>query len=474
VTQRGGSRLAAALALIAAFGCAPKQDETAAQLRARAPQASPAVRRFYESRGFAPAWRDAGDRRSLLEALAQAPTHGLDPRAYGLDRLGSSDSSDDRALGAKAIAPRDLAFTQSFFDYAATLAHGRIRKPKPADDPQLVPVLEWALAHHDVANALEALAPRQPGYQALREALQGYRAIGADPWPALATDDATGDALRKRLAAEGLGDLRAFQQRRGLPPTGSIDAETLRVLSITPQERTKQIEANLERWRRLPRDLGKRYIWVNLADFTLAAYDAGAQVLRMRVIVGSQYNPTPIFFDRMAYLIFNPYWLIPPTIARDEILPKGRQYMEREGIKTDAQGRLRQEPGPKNPLGRIKFMFPNQFDVYLHDTSKAELFERQDRTLSHGCVRVEKPVDLAAFVLGGELSRERIVAAIESGENKRVDVADPVPVYILYWTAWVDSDGSVEFRDDVYGYDQALEQELTVEASRGAAAAQSS
>jgi len=285
---------------------------------------------------------------------------------------------------------------------------------------------------------------------------------------------APAELVRKRLAAEGLGDLRGFQQRRGLPPTGTLDGETLRALAVPPQARVKQIEANLERWRRLPHDLGNRYVWVNLADFTLAAYDAGSRVLQMKIIVGSQYSPTPIFFDRVAYLIFNPYWLIPPTIAREEILPKGREYMEREGIKTDSEGRLRQGPGPKNPLGRIKFMFPNQFDVYLHDTSKAELFARQDRTLSHGCVRVEKPVDLAAFVLSGKWSREQIIAIIESGENKRADVPDPVPVYILYWTAWVDSDGTMEFRDDVYGYDQALQQELTVEASRSGSAVGSS
>jgi L,D-transpeptidase YcbB len=472
VTQRGASLLAAALVLLSVCGgatCSRRTDETAALLHARAASGSPTLRAFYEARGFAPAWTDARDRRSLHDALAAADRHGLDPKAYGVDRLASAQPADGEQLAPQAVVARDLLFTKAFVDYAGTLAHGKRPTAKNAVDPQVLSALQQAAASHAVGDVLERLAPQQPGYRQLCQALKRYRdlAAGGD-WPLVPiVTAAAADAIRNRLAAEGLSDLRAFQVRRGLPPTGRVDDATQRALSVPAQARVTQIEANLERWRRLPRDLGKRYVWVNLADFTLAAYDGGSRVLEMKVIVGSQYNPTPAFFDRMAYVIFNPYWLIPSSIARDEIVPKGPRFMQREGIKRGSDGRLRQAPGPRNPLGRIKFMFPNQFDVYLHDTPKAALFRRRDRTLSHGCVRLERPIDLAEFVLApGGWTREQIVAAIESGKNQRVDVADPVPVYILYWTAWVDSDGTVEFRDDVYGYDQALEQELTVEASR--------
>jgi len=468
VTQRGASLLAAALVTIFAFAGCTRTDEVAAQLRARA-SASPSLRAFYEARGLRPTWSDARDRRALHDALAAAPSHGLDAKAYGIERLESAPPVDDEKPSPEAVVARDVIFTQAFLDYGATLLHGKARKAKTDADAELTGALERATTIHAVDDVLDALAPQQPGYQKLREALQRYRDIAASgEWPVVAVGTkATADALRKRLALEGLNDLPSFQARRGLAPTGQVDEATVRALSVPAQARVQQIAANLERWRRLPHDLGKRYIWVNLADYTLAAYDGGNRVLDMKVIVGSQYSPTPAFFDRMEYLIFNPFWMIPPNIARDEILPKGRAYLEREGIKVDSHGRLRQDPGPRNPLGRIKFMFPNQYAVYLHDTSKASLFRRRDRTLSHGCVRVEKPVDLAEFVLapGGKWTREQIVAAIESGKNHRVNVPEPVPVYILYWTAWVDSDGTVEFRDDVYGYDEELQQELTLEAS---------
>jgi murein L,D-transpeptidase YcbB/YkuD len=262
-----------------------------------------------------------------------------------------------------------------------------------------------------------------------------------------------------------------------------VGAATLRALNVPAADRIQQIVWNLERWRWVPRDLGPHYVTVNAADATLRIIAEGRTVLRSRVVVGDLRHPTPVVQARLEAVILNPTWNVPLSIAVEEILPRLREnpryladnhivILERRGsdpfgfavdwsaVPTDPfPFRLQQQPGPDNPLGRIKFDIPNRFDVYLHDTPVRSLFARPVRTASHGCIRVERADDLAVHVLAespGGWTRQTLDEAIAAGDSPRITLARPLPVYILYWTAFVGQDGLVHFRDDVYGRDRRL------------------
>jgi L,D-transpeptidase YcbB len=277
-----------------------------------------------------------------------------------------------------------------------------------------------------------------------------------------------------------------FQARHGLDRDGIAGPETIARMNVPAAQRVRQIELNMERRRWLPHDLGDRCIEVNVPAFELRAHEEGKEALSMKVVAGDEYHPTPVFSDRMTHIVFRPYWSIPSSIALEEKLPeilKDRGFLERDQLEIvkgsgneakvvdpsrirwsdladEAMGgySLRQKPGPQNALGLVKFMFPNQFNVYLHDTPADRLFSREERALSHGCVRVEKPALLAEFVLRGDdrWSRKRIDAAMAGSETRTVALARAIPVHIVYWTAFAGSDGTIQFRDDVYGIDEAM------------------
>lgn len=324
------------------------------------------------------------------------------------------------------------------------------------------------------------------GYERLEEALERYRQIAVrdepapvPPGPAL-KPGAEGErvvALRERLAAvaeaEGASSplkpefsevfdfslemaVRDFQERHGLAPDGVAGASTLAELNRTAEEQIRKIEVNLERWRRLPADFGERYILVNIAAFRLDAMEDGRSVLDMKVIVGRTDSRTPVVSSAIEDVVLNPSWYVPKSIASKEIWPKGRSYLRRNGFEVLPDGKLRQQPGPNNSLGRVKFRFPNRFGVYLHDTQARSLFDRAVRALSHGCVRVERPEDLAAWVLRDApgWSEEAIQDALDSGRERIVQLPEPIPVHIVYWTAWVDDAGTLRFGPDVYDQDR--------------------
>jgi murein L,D-transpeptidase YcbB/YkuD len=260
-----------------------------------------------------------------------------------------------------------------------------------------------------------------------------------------------------------------------------VGPATLRALNVTAEERARQIEVNLERMRWISGNLGSRYLKVNIADDSLDVIEDGRTIMSTSVVVGKPYWHTPVFSDMMTHLVLNPYWNIPQSILKNDLLPKiqrSRGYLAQEGIKVlrgtreinprrvnwstaDADNfkyLLRQEPGPKNPLGRIKFMFPNNFNVYLHDTPSKNLFSRNVKTFSHGCIRIEKPIYLAEYLLRDdpEWTRGRILAEIETGKRQTVQLPEPVSIHILYLTAWIDKEGILQFRDDVYRRDKSL------------------
>jgi L,D-transpeptidase YcbB len=259
--------------------------------------------------------------------------------------------------------------------------------------------------------------------------------------------------------------LRTFQERNGLDADGAVGPGTLEALNVPAADRVRQIEINLDRWRWLPRDLGERYVMVNIAGFALDVIEAGKPALSMRVVAGKPTNRTPMFTGTMTHLVLNPYWNVPSGILKKEILPhiaRDPGYLARQNMEMLPGGKVRQKPGANNALGKIKFLFPNRFDVYLHDTPSRSLFSRSVRTFSHGCIRVEKPLELAEYLLKEDpaWTPEKIQKALAKGKESWVKIPNPLPVHLAYWTAWVDDAGVTQFRKDVYGRDKPLAEKL--------------
>lgn len=473
------------------------------------------MRRFYQKRQFQPAWFTAKGPKpqaeELLAAIDGMAREGLDPRRYRKDKLagmlrqvGEKPSLEDPAV-QRYLAHADMSLTYTFLTMGVHLATGRQQpdtlridwytKPRSVD---LDMRLEKALSEKgQVSEVLHSYVPSGEDYARLRAALDRYRQIAAHGgWPAVPKDKlkkgSQGEAvrvLRARLQAEGdlpgaatadgqgqapqemvfddalAAAVARFQKRHGFDPTGSVDADTLAELNVPVEQRIRQIAVNLERMRWMPSSLGDRYIWVNIPEFAMKVVDHGQTALEMRIVVGkAQQSRTPAFSDKMTYIELNPAWNIPQSIASEEILPKlgsDPGYLARnnmEVVEADGTTRLRQRPGPDNPLGQVKFMFPNDFDIYLHDTPADHLFKQEERDFSHGCIRLERPLDLARYLLQGDQdwTPDKLQEAIASGETRSVTLPKPLPVHILYFTAWVDEDGTVQLRRDVYGHDTKL------------------
>ncbi len=281
--------------------------------------------------------------------------------------------------------------------------------------------------------------------------------------------------------------VQKFQRRHAVNASGVVSGETLALLNISAETRVRQIAINMERWRSLPQDLGHRHIAVNVPNFTLEVVENDHPVLDMKVVVGKmiEERATPTFSANMTYVVLNPYWYVPKNIAEKELWPlhqRNPQYFGRNnfdihripiGYKqvadpnaTDGAKKsvrvydyvIRQGPGPKNALGRVKFMFPNAYSVYLHDTPSKDLFNRTVRAFSHGCIRIEKPLDLAEYILrdAPKWSKKAIQATLRRDKEQTVYLPEPIPVHIQYWTAWVNDEGELQFRNDIYRYDRLI------------------
>ena len=502
--------LALASALFIATVPAVADDEDARRVDAVAlarqlgPNAAPradAIVRFYQARDYRPAWtKDDHLSRAgaaAVRALRAAEREGLPGSRYVDPAFDVKHAPDQAALGAI-----DVRLTDSLLRYVSDLTEGRIdpaavnpywAQRTPAVDAVLV--LRGVAESKDVGRALDDLLPKSPQYAALRDALARYRAIAeGGGWAALKPlrlplrpgqrGPATA-ALRARLLAEG--DLRGsvpggaraelfddalaaavkrFQARHGLEATGVVERQTLAALNVPVEDRIAALELNLERWRWLWPSLrgADRLVLVNIPAFELHGLDHGRPALRMRVVTGNAArSPTPVFSREMTEVIFRPYWNVPTSIAQDEILPvvyRDRGYLRRrnmELVRGDGGVQLRQRPGPGNALGLVKFLLPNPFGVYLHDTPEDALFARARRDKSHGCVRVERPFDLARFALqdAPEWTPARIQAAAARGPERPVPLEEPLPVFITYLTAWADPDLGARFFPDVYEHDAA-------------------
>lgn len=335
----------------------------------------------------------------------------------------------------------------------------------------------------------------RPGQSHVAAMMLRYRLAGSGELPAEATRPATGPAAKAaRPGAKPAADpvlsrydptlvkaVQAFQEKHGLKPTGIVDARTVAALNVPIAQRMAQVALNLERWRWMPDDLGDRHIRVNVPRFYVEAIEHGRPVLSIRAIVGKEGDETPIFSESMTHVVLSPYWNIPPTIAADETLPameRDPEYLQRNNIEvvrvagsetevidpadldwsdeeTMKGVAFRQRPGSDNALGFVKFMFPNPYNVYIHDTPADGLFQRLGRTLSHGCVRIEDPVGFATYVLRDQpqWTRDAIMEAMHAGTEKHVKLTAAIPVHIVYFTAWADEKGGLHFREDVYGFD---------------------
>jgi murein L,D-transpeptidase YcbB/YkuD len=415
----------------------------------------------------------------------------------------------------------ELVASDAFLVYAAHLHAGRVDPDRlvpdwraSPTDTALATALDESLNRGDVRAALEGMAPSAPGYLRLREALAHYRQLAAHGgWGTLTAGPplevgAAGERvsqLRHRLAVTADLDpsfqrldssafdltleraVKTFQRRHGLAVDGIVGPATLRELNVSATDRARQIALNLERWRWLARGLGRRYVIVNVPAFELRVIEDESEIMRMPAVVGRPYRRTPIFSAVMTYLVVSPYWQVPRGIAVRDILPalqKDPLYLAEHGFRVftgwgadereidpgtvDWKNlgpdrfpyRFRQEPGEKNMLGRIKFMFPNRYNVYLHDTPLRELFLPARRDFSSGCIRIERPFELAEYLLRGNerWTTDRVAAAATLDAETTILLSEPVPVHILYWTSWADRE--TEFRADIYGRDPALAEAL--------------
>ena len=488
--------------------------------------ASVVLPQFYERRAYWPAWCDdkgiSPQADALIDAINDARLEGLEPHDYHLTSLERActelraDLEKKVPLDQERFADFDLLVTDAFLIYASHLLAGRIN-PETIDpewranrrEVDFADVLQKALDTRRVRETLRELLPEYPGYWRLRSALPVYREIATrGGWSVLPEGPAikkgaTGEqvmVLCERLRAEGYlsaearcdifdeqveAAVKQFQKCNGLDSDGVVGAATRAALNVPASERVKHILVNLERWRWLPQDLGDRYIIINIANFELDIVEGDTTVLNMRAVVGRPYRRTPVFTDRMTYIVLNPCWHVPRMIATKDILPlirKDTTYLAKQNIKVfrgtgasqavidpltinwsivtegNFNFTLRQDPGPTNALGRMKFMFPNKYNVYIHDTPAKDLFAKADRGFSSGCIRIEKPFELAEYLLKKDTywTPERLHSAVRQPIEQTIRLKDPILVHLLYWTAWLDDDGSIQLRSDIYGRDQIL------------------
>jgi L,D-transpeptidase YcbB len=449
------------------------------------------VRAVYAVWGNAPLWIEPAGLKeratALLKVLEEAPDHALRTDGYPLDSIRALVNAGELETQptAERLADVDVLLTAAYVGYGTDMLMGQV-DPKtisqawhiPAPLAEVDSALIRTLQNPMIARGLADMAPKDSAYTVLRSEYARYRQMVADGgWDQISSASDDRETLLARLRAERLpvdsvaGDaatvIRLYQERHGLAETGKLDDRTVRSMNVRATERLQQIGSNLERQRWLPRSLGSRYIHVNVPAFRLEAYDGGQKQLEMRVVVGSEFEgrSTPVFSDSMAHVVFRPYWNVTPNIAEKEFFPKYGTALP-EGYETWREKgalRIRQRPGPGNSLGLVKFMFPNEFNVYLHDTPAKALFAQADRAASHGCIRLEAPDKLAEFVLGWDNAAVR--RAMGGADNQTVVVPAKIPVYIVYLTAYV-LDGHLHFSDDVYERDERLEARMDSTISR--------
>ena len=473
------------------------------------------TKRLYKLYGSNPLWLTSDGlhetrTKALTNAILAANTDGMRLDDYPIGALAQAIGTlkQTKTPTAEQLATADLLLTASYTALGEDLLTGQVDPRTVAqawhvnpEEENIDSALVRNLRYERLDKALATMRPTDDDYAGLSKQLEVYRGIVVKGgWqnvpatknvkPGEPADPAVLTAVRNRLAAEGIvpasgpnkasmvpsiqaaksaapntydADLAAavalFQARHGINVDSALGKETIESMNVPASYRLAEIAANMERYRWLPRSFGARYVFVNVSAFKLEAYDSGQKALEMKVIVGQEYQDkaTPVFADSMETVVFRPYWNVTPDIAAKEVFPKGEAYMARENMETyreNGQLRVRQRPGPKNALGFVKFLFPNDFNIYLHDTPNHELFKEDVRAFSHGCIRVEKPAELAQWVLGWPADKVR-QEMDNPPDNKSVKVPSKIPVYITYFTTYINN-GQLYFGNDLYNRDDKL------------------
>ncbi len=467
-------------------------------------------------------WEQALD---IVDHLQYVTNEGLSSEDYHIDaietRLAILEKTNygSNVAKLKEFVELELLITDALMRYLDTLNVGYVSSAnfpqkwfKQYEALNFTDLLDNKFISNDLTELFQEVFPLYENYYALTKALKHYLSVKQlGGWPAIAankptlkpgmtdpriilikirlflgTDLKSLDEEESYLFDETLETaVKSFQKRHGLVVDGAIGKKTLEAMNIPVEQRIEQLKVNLERWRWLPKNLGERYVIVNAAGFYLTYYENNQESLSMKVIVGRKSRETPVFTDNIDYLVFNPSWYVPRNIAAKDLLPKikknpgfleGNRYdVYQDGVKVDASTvkwedyslgnfpfKLQQRPGSNNALGSIKFKFPNRHQVYLHDTPDKSLFDKPKRLYSSGCVRVEKPFQLAEALLKDESqwNTDTISDTIISGKRQVVNFDKPIPIYLLYWTNWVDKDYNVYFMNDHYNRDQQVAQAL--------------
>lgn len=487
-------------------------------------QIDPAITSFYGERQHKLLWSNAESQldRSydLLQFIIHSEDEGLTPSHYLLEEI--KKVWDSKKLSE--IVHLDLLLTTAFYRYSNHVYSGRFNpsvmdvdwhiKNQPLD---MLSLFTDVASNKTIIPLLKNLPPRHPGYQLLKKELKrfrkleqqgGWSALAPGPVLELGIQHKQVPKLKKRMVISGdltnctLRDVdifdhkltaavKRYQARHGLKADGRLGPQTRRSLNISVAERIRKIRINMERWRWLQRKLGERYLMVNITGFELYLMENGSSIMDMPVIIGKSYRSTPTFSGMVSTMEYNPYWTVPKNMALEDMVPRlisDPAFLTKRSIKLyhgwanaieiDPQTVdwrqvdkdnfpywMRQEPGPKNALGRVKFLFSNQYEIYLHGTPDKHLFNRTVRTFSSGCIRVKDPVRLAAYLLndGSQQMEEDVLANIHLGNNQKISLPNSVPIYLVYWTAWADQDGKINFRDDIYGRDTLLNQAFSKE-----------
>lgn len=494
------------------------------------------VSHFYQANAFKTKWLGENGPTPLyyasLDLLKNATHCGLSPEMYRVDRIEQRVSLlyKDRPAAAKDIIDMDIQITETFFLFAIHLREGRIADPGyrgkiwitpcRAEDHADVTLLARVNTTGELDDAVRTLQPPHEQYMKLQKQLVLYRSLEKSDIGQLPisirhhikplTRHTAIPAIRKKLWLMDLvvnieagdsvttsGDslsydaalvsaVRTFQQRHGLEQDGIIGGKTLTYLNQSFREKADLIALNMERMRWLPRQQATQYIRVNIPEYKLRIYEQGRRTLEMNVIVGAVASATPVFSDTLEYVVFSPTWTVPPSVAKEEILPrlkKNKMYYAnrkdftfyKKGVEIDASAerwdsavnireyRIVQKPGPDNALGLAKFIMPNDMNIYLHDTPDHKPFSQRYRALSHGCIRLDDPAAFAAQLLQGEAEWDpaSIKKAMTSGKPTKIPLRKQYQVHLEYRTVWVDDQGNLHFGEDIYGHDKRQLQQLT-------------
>ncbi len=476
------------------------------------------IPKFYMDRNYTPAWTSEKLVKQMVEAIKDSYGHGLNPEDYHLSAIrGLRKKIREAQAKAHDIADLDVLLTDALLRLSFHLYYGKV-SPESLDpnwnfkrkildrDPALY--LERVISSGNVTKDLNRLWPHHPYYTLLRAYLKKYRRFARNPWPRIPFKRTLKPGmkgpdvalLRTRLAAEEFFKektpaeqldifdellekaVKDFQIHHGLEPDGIVGKNTNRVLNQPPSFEINKIRVNLERARWILHDLPPKFLLVNIAAFKLFYFEDGKKKWSCKVMVGKPFWKTPIFRATVEYVVLNPYWVVPPGILRKEIIPQIKRnpgYLEKNNMEiVDAKGRwinprsinwkrmnpdrfpyiIRQKPGHRNALGRIKFIFPNNHFVFLHDTPAKALFSRNIRAFSHGCIRVEKPIELAGILFKGsrKWTIEKIKEEINTGKNKIIHLERKMPILILYWTVVINQNNTITFLKDIYNRDRKI------------------